>query len=400
MAPTPSSQVRMARWGVILLFWLNGVTFSSLLPRYPEIKTALELSDTFWGLSVALGPIGGLTAGLATARLMRRFNSANVAIIAQLGAVGMLNLIGNAPVALVFAGGLFLIMAFDAVTDIAMNAHGLRVQRRYGRSILNSFHAWWSIGAVSGGFIGSAAAQARVPIWLQCLVLSFVFAAITLSSKLLVLPGPDNDITLATGQPRTSGPVPRPVVLRLVALGVIGAAAGLIEDTAATWGAVYMDRAFQVVPFVAGMAFVALQGTQMIGRFTGDALVDRVGSRGALLQGSVIATAGLGLGLAFPTAIGTIIGFACAGWGVATVIPSVMHAADELPGLPAGTGLTVVTWLLRLGFLVGPPVIGAVGDATSLRMALFMAPLCALLMLILSPALKSMHGAESSEARS
>ncbi|MCC2594350.1 MFS transporter [Tessaracoccus sp. OS52] len=392
MPPAPSHQARRARWGVVLLFWLNGATFASLLPRYPEIKRALELSDTFWGLSVGIGPLGGLVAGLATAALMRRFNSANVAVVSQLGAIIMINVIGNAPAAWVFAGGLFLMQAFDALTDISMNAHGLRVQREYGRSILNSFHAWWSIGAVSGGFLGSIAAQAGVQIWLQCLALALIFVVLDLWCRTLLLPGPDREITTvhADGAAPTRR-IPGRILLRLAALGIMAAAAGLIEDVGATWGAVYMDRAFTVVPFVAGMAFVALQGTQMIGRFTGDALVDRFGPRGALLQGSVIAAVGMGLALTFPTPVGTIAGFACAGWGVATVIPSAMHAADELPGMAPGTGLTIVTWLLRVGFLVGPPVIGAIGDATSLRLALYAAPVCALIMLVLSPSLKRMH---------
>ncbi|TRY16749.1 MFS transporter [Tessaracoccus rhinocerotis] len=389
---TPSREVRLARWGVALLFWLNGATYASLIPRYPELKQALDLSDTFWGLSIAVGPLGGLAAGLATAVLMRRFNSANVAVLSQVGAIVMINVVGNAPAAWVFAGGLFLMSAFDAVTDISMNAHGLRVQRGYGRSILNSFHAWWSIGAVCGGFLGSTAAQLGIPIWAQALVLSVLFLALDVACRRMLLDGPDREAPAHRHEePPASRLIPGPVLVRLAALGVLAAAAGLIEDTAASWGAIYMDRAFVVVPFVAGMAFVALQGTQMLGRFMGDGLVDRFGPRGALVQGTVIAAVGMGLALTFPSAAGTIIGFACAGWGVATVIPSAMHAADELPGMRPGTGLTIVTWLLRLGFLAGPPLIGAIGDATSLRWALFAVPACAVVMLALNWSLRPLR---------
>lgn len=389
---TAPPRVRLARWGVALLFWLNGATYASLIPRYPEIKQLLGLSDTFWGISIAVGPIGGLAAGLATARLMRRFSSASVAVLSQVGAIAMMNVVGNAPVAWMFAGGLFLMASFDAITDISMNAHGLRVQRGYGRSILNSFHAWWSIGAVCGGFLGSTAAQLGIPIWLQALVLSAIFLGLDLACRRMLLEGPDSEEL----QSHADGAAPPrrisgPVLVRLGALGLMAAAAAMIEDAGASWGAIYMDRAFAVVPFVAGMAFVALQGTQMIGRFTGDALVDRFGPRGALVQGSLVAGIGMGLALIFPNAVGTIIGFACAGWGVATIIPSAMHAADELPGLRPGTGLTIVTWLLRLGFLVGPPVVGAIGEATSLRWALFVVPACALIMLAMNWALKPLR---------
>jgi MFS family permease len=55
---------------------------------------------------------------------------------------------------------------------------------------------------------------------------------------------------------------------------------------------------------------------------------------------------------------------------VATLVPAVYHAADELPGLRRGTGLAVINWLLRIGFLLSPPLIGVLADATSLRVAL------------------------------
>ena len=391
-------EARRARWGVIALFWLNGVAWASILPRYPEIKQSLGLSDTFWGVSVAIGPIGGLMAGLFTARLMRRFNSAVVAVTSLVFYIAMLNVIGNAPVAAVFALGVFLMAAFDALTDISMNAHGLRVQKMYGRSILNSFHGWWSVGAVCGGFLGSAAAQANVPIWLQCLIATVVFGAIALAARTLLLRTSDHQDVAAVDAAEFPSPrrIPTPILVRLLALGLLGASAGLIEDTGATWGAVFTDRAFVVTPFVAGMAFVALQGAQMVGRFTGDVLVNWIGHRPALVQGGAIAAAGMLLAILAPTPVTTLIGFGCAGWGVATAIPSAMHAADELPGMQSGSGLTIVTWMMRLGFFVGPPVIGLLADATTLRWALLVVPACAMLMLLLAPALRPMRSQSGS----
>ena len=155
-----SPLARRARWGVILLFWLNGAAWSSIVPRYPEFKDRVGLDDQWWGLVIVLAPLGGLAAGLVTAALIRRYSSATVAIVTQVIGIATLSIIGNAPVAAVLALGIFLMSSCDALTDIAMNAHGLRVHKLYGRPILNSFHGWWSIGAVCGGLLGSAAKQA------------------------------------------------------------------------------------------------------------------------------------------------------------------------------------------------------------------------------------------------
>ncbi|MDO5092254.1 MAG: MFS transporter [Propionibacteriaceae bacterium] len=382
-----SSLARRARLGVILLFWLNGAAWSSIVPRYPEIKDRVGLDDQWWGLVIVLAPIGGLAAGLVTAALIRRYSSATVAIITQVFGIAMLSVIGNAPVATVLALGVFLMASCDALTDIAMNAHGLRVQKLYGRPILNSFHGWWSIGAVCGGLLGSAAKQAGVTIWLQCLIATIVFAGMSIASKVLLLPGKDQEE--AATATRDHPQLPTATTLRLAALGLLGASAMLMEDTGSTWGAIYLERQFDVIPFLTGMAFVALQSTQLVGRFTGDALVARIGARSAVVQGAVIASVGMSVSLLWPSPAAAIVGFGCVGWGIATAIPSAMHAADELPGMKHGNGLMIVTWMMRLGSFVGPPLIGTLSEATELRLALFVLPAFAVAILALSPALPS-----------
>jgi hypothetical protein len=59
-----------------------------------------------------------------------------------------------------------------------------------------------------------------------------------------------------------------------------------------------------------------------------------------------------------------------------------MHAADELPGFRPGAGLSIVSWLLRLGFLVAPPLVGAIADASSLRLGLVVVPAAGLLVMV------------------
>jgi hypothetical protein len=93
------------------------------------------------------------------------------------------------------------------------------------------------------------------------------------------------------------------------------------------------------------------------------------------------------LALAFPTIPGTIAGFAAAGFGSATLVPGAMHAADELPGLRPGTGLTVLTWLMRVGFLGSPILVGAIADAASLRAGLLTVPAAGLIAVLLAGAL-------------
>ena len=79
----------------------------------------------------------------------------------------------------------------DAVTDVAQNAHGLRVQRRYGRSIFNSFHALWSAGAILGGAMGAAAIALEIPRGIHLTVSAVVFTAVCVIAYRSLLPGSD-----------------------------------------------------------------------------------------------------------------------------------------------------------------------------------------------------------------
>jgi hypothetical protein len=92
----------------------------------------------------------------------------------------------------------------------------------------------------------------------------------------------------------------------------------------------------------------------------------------------------MGAALAFPSVPGTIAGFAAVGLGVATLVPAAMHGADRLPGLRPGNGLTAVAWLMRIGFVASPPVVGLIADAAGLRAGLLLVPAAGLLVALLA----------------
>ena len=387
----PSVGDRRARLAVAALFFTNGALFANLIPRYPQIKADLDLSNALYGLSVAAFPTGAIVAGMAAGLLIRRFGSAVVAVAGTLlTALGVLAA-GLAPSVAVFAGVLFLAGAMDAITDVAQNAHGLRVQRRYGRSIINSFHAVWSIGAVTGGAMAAGAIALGLSRGVHLGISGVLFFLIALVALRFRLRGPDTEPEpepATAGAPAVATGVSPRIWLMVAALVVIAIGGTLVEDAGSSWAALYLSGSLNAAAAVAAWGFIALVGAQFVGRMIGDRLVDRYGQRTVARAGGIIVAAGMGLALAFPTVPGTIIGFAAAGFGVATLVPAAMHEADELPGLKAGTGLTVVSWLMRLGFLVSPPVVGAVADATSLRAGLLVVPLAGVLVVALAGVLQ------------
>ncbi|WP_430593591.1 MFS transporter [Humidisolicoccus flavus] len=402
MRQKPTRENRLARIAVSALFLTNGAIFANLIPRFPEIKSQLALSNAEYGLAIASFPIGALLAGLFAAVLIRKFRSSRVAVLGTiLTSLGVLAA-GLAPSGLTFAAALFCAGALDAITDVAQNHHGLRVQRRYGRSILNSFHAVWSIGALAGGLMAAGAIALGVPISLHLLISAVLFATVSVIVYRGLLPGPERDVE---PDPQTaiadvtdtaaSRPKVRARSLVLAALALVAIGGTIVEDAGSTWASVYLGRDLGAAPAVAAFGFIALVGAQFIGRLLGDGLVDRFGQRLIARLGGLLVFLGMGTALAFPSVGGTITGFALAGFGVATLVPAAMDAADRLPGLRPGTGLTLVSWLLRLGFLVSPPLVGLVADTIGLRYGLLIVPFAGILVVVLAGVLSKERSSAS-----
>jgi MFS family permease len=413
--PPVSVEARRARIAVALFFLTNGALFANLLPRYPEIKAALALTNTEFGIAVAAYPVGSLLAGLAAASLIRRFRSSRVAlggtIIISCGVL----LAGLAPSWALLAASLLLVGGADAIVDVAQNSHGLRVQRLFGRSILNSFHATWSVGAVVGGLMAGGAAALVLPLGVHLTISAAVFIVTGLVAYRLSLPGaepaedgagtPDGAETAGVagtpggaGTPDGANSAPRsvlPVALprrgaKFLVMGalVLVAICGIVfEDAGNSWSALYLANSLDSSAAIAAFGFVALVGAQFVGRIVGDRLVDRFGQRAIARVGGAIAAIGMGAALAFPSVPLTIVGFALVGLGSATLVPAAMHAADELPGFRAGTGITIVSWLMRLGFLISPLIVGMVADASSLRYGLLIVPVAGLAVVLFSAVL-------------
>ena len=389
----PQPADRRARAAVAAMFLTNGALFANLVPRYPEIKDALGLDNTVYGLAVAAFPAGAIIAGLGAGFMVRRIGSAQAAVVGTiLTGLGVLAA-GLAPSFGILVLALLLGGAMDALTDVAQNAHGLRVQRRYGRSIINSFHAVWSIGAVLGGSMAAGAIALGLPLGVHLGISTAIFALVALVALRFRLPGRDGDAeddpagTRAAAALRGVALSPRTVLI-ISALVLIAVGGALVEDAGSSWATLYLSSSLGAPAALAASGFVALVGAQFVGRILGDRMVDRFGQRMVARGGGVVIALGMGLALAFPSVPGTILGFAAVGLGSATLVPAAMHEADELPGLRAGTGLTIVSWLMRLGFLASPPLVGMVADAVGLRYGLLVVPLAGLLVVVLAGVLQ------------
>lgn len=380
MTISPTTADRHARIAVSALFFTNGAIFANMVPRYPEIKAALGIDNTLYGFAVAAWPVGAIVSGLAAAVLIRRLGSARLAVLGTVGTALATIGAGISPsyailVLCLLGGG-----AMDAITDISQNQQALTVQKRYPRSIFNSFHATWSVGAALGGLMSAGAMAIDLPISIHLTISGSVWAIIALIAHRFCIPmQAERDLQDVTKQSSGASKVSIRTVFILVALIIMGIAGAVGEDSGSSWAALFLKTELDTPASIAGLGFTALVGAQFIARAIGDRLNDRFGMRTVIRTGAIVTTIGMGTALAFPTIPGVLIGFATIGFGQATFIPAAMEEADRLPELRTGTGLTIVTWLLRLGSLSAPPLVGAVADSMGLRVGLLIVPALALL---------------------
>ncbi|GAA1737200.1 MFS transporter [Aeromicrobium alkaliterrae] len=357
------------------MFFTNGVLFSALLPRYPEIKAAFDLSNSQFGLAVVAFPAGALVAAGLAGRIIRRFGTLRTNAVGSVALAATMAVAGaSADAGLgvwLFAVAMVAAGVNDAVVDAAQNVQGVLVEQWRGRSAVNSFHALWSVGAATGGLIGAACIATDVSVSLQMGVNGGVWAVVAvLACRLAVVPSSIRDeLRDDESTTTTDGALHRPwrLLLPLVLLAIAGTT---VEEVSNSWSALYLGRDAGAPAWAAGLGLTVAIGAQFVGRILGDPMTDRWGRAAVARAGGVLIAVGGVLVVAAPGYPLVFAGFALAGFGCATLVPAAFAAAGRVPGLPEATGIAMLGWLMRVGFLATSPAIGAISDLVSLQAAL------------------------------
>ena len=399
----PEARLRRARIAGSVFFLTNGALMACLLPRLPEVKAALGVSDGAFGLALAAVPVGALTAGSAAPALIRRMGEARLAAVGTavmalaVLAAGLCPLVAAPwprPTGVVsFAVALFVVGVADSLVDVAQNAHALRVQRAFGRSIISTMHAVWSLGAVVGGLVAAASIAVGLPLGWQLTLSGTLLTALAAWACAGALPNsPERDAESDSADETATSTRTRPsarTLLLLAAFGLLTVCGAVGEDLANSWSALYLHRDLGADASLAALGFTLVVAAQFLGRLLGDRQIDRLGPRAVLRCGGAVLTLSMTLALLVPSIPTTLLGFTAVGYGVATLVPVAMHQADELPGLAPGVGLTAVAWLMRFGFLAAPPLVGALADAAGLAAGLWVLPAAGLVVLIAASAVRA-----------
>ncbi|MBM4795050.1 MFS transporter [Streptomyces sioyaensis] len=366
----PEAQLRHGRISLALSFFIQGAVFALLVTRIPAIQDRYGISDALLPAFLAAVPVLAGAGSVVTEQLVKRVSAGRVlrcvqpvVCLALLG-VGSVGTTAQVAVALAVFG-----LSVGAL-DASMNMLGVSLQRAYGRSIMLGFHAAYSLG----GIVGASLAWAGAHWQLSLALLYGPVVAVLLPLALLVGRWFVDREQPAAGEGAGAAAVPLAMRL-LLPLCLVMAFAYIGDSTVSNWSAKYLQDVLGSSEQLATVPYNVYMVTTLLGRVVGDLGVRRFGAVAVVRCGTVVAAGGFAVVAAAPGPWAGMAGFTLLGLGLCVIVPQTFAAAGRYafenhgPGA-SDTAIARLNIFNYVGFLIGSPLVGALGDAWSYRGAM------------------------------
>lgn len=319
----------------------------------------MHLNDAALGGVLLALPVGQLVSLPLSGWLIARFGSRQLVIGAAILYPLTLILLALTANTLQLICGLFFFGLWANLVNIAMNTQAVGVEKMYGRSIMASFHGLWSLAGFSGAALGGLFVSAHVsPTVHFAIIFALAMVMVVIAYRYTL---PNSFDVKSSKQPLFVKPGREILILGLIAFCCM-----LCEGAMADWSGVYFKTIVKASTFTT-LGYVAFTATMATGRFIGDKLITRFGVITILRISGVLIAAGMLIVVILPYMVSAAIGCLLIGFGVSCVVPMVFALAGRSATMSPGLALATVSSISFLGFLLGPPVIGFIAQAASLR---------------------------------
>jgi len=371
---------RKHRIAVAAFFFLTGLCFASWASRIPDISQRLHLNSAQLGGVLFALPVGLLASLPLAGFLVAKYGSRIVVVSAGIFYPLLLPMIGLVTETWQLVSLLLLYGLGGNLLNISMNTQAVGVEALYKRSIMASFHGVWSMAGFTGAAIGTfMIGKSIIPV--------YHFLIITALSLLIVLIA--SRFILPKDPPRTeSQPIFAVPDRSLLNLGIIAFCCMICEGAMFDWSGIYFQKVVKAEKGYFAAGYTAFMMTMATGRFVGDWLVTKFGVKRILQLSGIVIASGLTIAVAFPHFYSAIAGFLLVGAGVSSVVPLVYSNAGKSKKMSSGVALAAVSTIGYLGFLFGPPMIGFIAEATSLRVSFILIAILGLTTTVFSTIMK------------
>lgn len=361
------TNLQQARASVFAYFLLCGSAVTIWATHIPLVEESLKLTHAQTGILILIIGAGALASMQVIGNLVDRFGSSIVLTWMSVALGLALVFPGFAPSFLLLAISLFMLGATIGGIDIAMNAHALEVEREYGRPIFSAFHAMWSIG----GVVGTAVAGAALTLGSSMALTMSTWGILTIAIGLLISKFLLASVPNKVKAQKANGSSRAREFYYVLLIGLVSAAAAIIEGVGIDWSALFSVEKFNVTVATGGVSIAVFAAAMAIIRFVADKVVAARGRIFVIRTGAIISGAGIAIAIFSPSIELSWLGWAVAGIGVSAVVPQCMAFASDVGELKnQGKNLAKVVGLTYAGVLGGPAIIGFIGNAVGLQIGL------------------------------
>lgn len=365
-----------ARVAVSILFFINGMLIGAWAPMIPTFKARLDLTESQIGLIILALGFGSLLSmpfvGAFIAKNGTRLPIKYLAFICSFG-IPCLTLVPEFWSAVVV---MFLFGATWAGMDVAMNSNVIEVEKQHGFPIMSSCHGFWSIGALVsaliGGFTLSSFGEIGHGIFWQIVFLVLFFYAFPKLQK-----------RTGSAEEEEKPKLQFPRVILPYLLGVVALFSVVPEGMIIDWSALFLNTERGVSIAWAGTGFAATSTAMAIMRFSGDHLRKRFGAEPTLRFSVITAIIGFSLVTLSPSPFWAVLGFFISGIGLANLFPIAISAAGNVPNIPGGIAVSMVTTVGYGGILLAPPLFGFIAQTWSYSAVYAVMPFCLMIVFFL-----------------
>ncbi|GAA2076872.1 MFS transporter [Streptomyces albiaxialis] len=367
------------RLSLAVSFFVQGAVFALLVTRIPAIQDRYGVSDALLPVFLAAVPVLAGLGSVGTEHMVKRVRPSVVLRWAQpvvcLSLLAAGGVHGLAQLALALAAFGLAVGALDA----SMNMLGVSLQRAYGRSIMLSFHAAYSLGGIVGASLAWAGAHWDLAlVTLYGPVVAVLLPLALVASRWYVDASPTG-----TGEGERGEASGDPVSMKLLLpLCLVMAFAYIGDSTVSNWSAKYLQDVLGSSEQLATVPYNVYMVTTLLGRSVGDLGVRRFGAVAVVRAGTVAAAAGFVVVAVAPGAWSGIAGFTLLGLGLCVLVPQTFAAAGRRFPQASDTAIARLNIFNYVGFLIGSPLVGALGDAWSYRGAMIVPMLLVLVTLV------------------
>ena len=371
-------RAKLARNSLWVSFLLLGIVSMGWVPRIPEIKDAIGLSNGAFGFVLIGSTFGSITGAQLAGRLMHTYGSQKTIFVGVLimptGLAGMA--LSTNAVALFFT--LYTMGLGYALIDMCYNYQGTVVEKILGRRYMSSFHGMWSTGAFLTTVVGGLITRHISPRTNLLAIAIISVIAYLIAARFLLSSAIDGH----KGEDEHEAKIPlfgkNVMPLWLLGVGLLASLVG--EGAASDWGAILLRDEMGYEKGVYASAFASFSLAMIVSRFLGDRALDHFGPARLVKLGGYFGGIiwGVAMAIAIPlsathstTALVIVnIGFVAAGLGIGPMFPAFILAATKIPGIAPAVAISRVGVIGIAGFFFGPTVTGIISQFTNLSIGM------------------------------